>query len=98
MKSSRFSNQEIEILTKLRSRTLELKSNFKKKYNNNLKCSIKDCYSEESQEHLLFECKPILSMGKIKVKVTYKDIKNKIMQLNYITVRLAYISGNSIAY
>ena len=58
--SRRFSNDEIEILFKLRSKTTELKSNFKKKYFDQIDCSIKGCSKEETQEHIFSNCPSLL--------------------------------------
>ena len=61
--SSLFSNYEVQILSKLRYRNIEVKSNFKTKYtiNNitNLQCSIDNCFEIEDQKHIL-RCKPVL--------------------------------------
>ena len=48
---------------------IEVKSNYKNKYKNNLTCRA--CgLEEETQTHLLEECKAIHSTDKTKVKVT----------------------------
>ena len=53
----------------------ELKANFTKKYSDNIKCSIKDCDMDESQEHLMTTCKPLLShLKNRKTNVKYNDI------------------------
>ena len=82
--SNLFSNYEVELLFKLRSRMLDVKSNFKSKftYNNvmNLQCSIVNCYDEESQQHLLF-CKPLIEKLHKNYKIsntTYRKIFSKI--------------------
>ena len=67
MTSSLFSNYEVEILCKIRSRNLDVKSNFKTKYSNdsdndnllNLQCKMDNCEEVEDQKHIL-TCKPIL--------------------------------------
>ena len=62
LKSHTFSNYEVEILSKLRSRNIDVKSNFKTKFtknNMNLECSLENCFEIENQEHLL-KCKPLL--------------------------------------
>ena len=62
--SKLFSNYEVELLNKLRSRNLNIKSNFKKgnEQDNilNLQCSIKNCFEIEDQEHILY-CKPVIN-------------------------------------
>ena len=73
--SSIFSNREIEMLIKLRSRMVEVKCNFKTKYSNNLVCQIDGCYFEENQEHLLSSCKTIITKLKHKGPAsTHEDI------------------------
>ena len=62
LKSRLFSNNEIEILFRLRSRTTELKSNFKTKYLDQLQCSVKGCSQEESQEHVFSSCHTLLKL------------------------------------
>ena len=63
MTSNIFSNYEVEVLSKFRSRNINVKSNFKKQFtfNNieNLQCSLNNCFEEETQEHLM-KCKPII--------------------------------------
>ena len=63
MKSNLFSNYQVEILFKLRSQNIDVKSNFKTKYekelNQNLQCRMKNCTEIEDQPHIL-KCKPIL--------------------------------------
>ena len=75
LKSKLFSNNDIELLCRLRSKMTDLKANFSKKYSNNLQCSIDGCSLEESQEHLLTNC-PSLSMHlkNRKHKVKYSDL------------------------
>ena len=57
LKSGLFSNYEVEILFKLRSRNIDVKSNFKTKYekeiNQNLQCRMKNCTEIEDQPHIL---------------------------------------------
>ena len=64
LKSSKFSNYQVEMLFKLRSRNIDVKSNFKSKYkfNNilNLQCRMINCFEIEDQEHIL-KCKVIIS-------------------------------------
>ena len=47
LKSKLFSNDEIEILSKLRSQTINLKANFKKMHFNKVECSIEGCFLEK---------------------------------------------------
>ena len=76
LKSSLFSNFEVETLIKLRSKTVELKVNFSQKYANNIKCSIKDCIFEESQEHIFSSCQKLLQnlQNDNNTAVDYEDI------------------------
>ena len=55
-KSARFTNSDIEVLLKLRSRTLDVKANFPKQYFNRIMCQMPNCYFDDSQEHLLISC------------------------------------------
>ena len=75
LKSKLFSNFEVETLIKLRSKTVELKSNFSKKYSNNLKCSISECTFDESQEHIFSSCQSLLNLfDNSKNDPKYEDI------------------------
>ena len=78
--SNSFSNYEVEILSKLRSRNINVKANFKTKFtqNNilNLQCSVPNCVETEDQQHLL-KCKPIVEKLNKKYdlnKISYNDI------------------------
>jgi hypothetical protein len=80
LKSKLFSNHEINILFRLRSRTTELKSNFKTKYFDQLECSVKGCSQEESQEHVFTSCHPVLKLLNIQQNIPtikYKQIFSK---------------------
>ena len=82
LKSKLFSNYEVEYLFRLRSETVDLKSNFKTKYNNKLKCSINECSLDESQQHI-FNCQHLIQNLTEKERLTkYSDI--------YSTVRKQY--------
>ena len=54
--SNLFSNYEVEVLSKLRSRNIDVKSNFKTKYKINnvldLKCPLFNCYDTDDQQIL----------------------------------------------
>ena len=71
-----FSNDEVNLLHRLRSRMTECKANFKQKYVNNLKCRLCNLEAED-QQHLLhcvelsklFQTQSV-TMGKVK----YEDI------------------------
>ena len=83
IKSPLFSNNEIEILSKLRSRNIEVKSNFKNKYTDgngvmNLECSMTGCSETEDQEHLL-SCNILINrLGyDPKNSVKYSDVFSK---------------------
>ena len=80
LKSSLFSNTEVEVLSKLRSRNLDLKSNFKNKYTfngiANLQCSIAGCSEIEDQPHLM-KCTKILNeldTNYVLYNLSYDDI------------------------
>ena len=60
----------------MRSRTIDLKSNFKTKYLNEIECSLNGCSGEENQKHIFENCKPILeNLGNFKNQnIKYEDI------------------------
>ena len=77
LKSNLFSNKNTEMLLKLRSRTIDVKMNFKTKYFNNTECSLNGCTQDESQEHIFQNCSPLLQKLDIKYKkfnIKYEDI------------------------
>ena len=80
MKSPTFSNEEVNLLHKLRSRSTDCKENFKQKYiHSNLLCDL--CKNEnENQQHIM-KCKVILSEFKYNTlsieKIEYTDIFSK---------------------
>ena len=95
--SKLLSNYEVEVLSKMRSRNLDLKSNFKTKFTFNniidLECSLNGCSEVEDQQHLM-NCKPILENLNANMKISdfcYNDLfsnkkkQNKITKL-YVTL------------
>ena len=82
--SKMFNNNEVELLSKLRSKNIDVKCYFKTKFspNNNLdklKCSMKNCNELETQEHLI-QCIPILTVLNEKYDksgIRYDDIYSK---------------------
>ena len=84
LSSSLFTNYEVELLNKIRSRNLDLKANFKTKFTFNnishLKCSLNGCSQIEEQSHIL-ECIPIWQKFNEKYKLmqaaNYSDIFSK---------------------
>ena len=73
--SNLFSNEEIELLRKIRAKMLNLKVNFSSLYKNNLKCSMDECQVEESQEHIMLGCRPILDhLDDKNHNIKYQDI------------------------
>ena len=67
--------EEKKLMFKIRNRLIDVKSNFKKKYKNNLICSLCEM-AEESQSHLV-NCTVILSDSSIKSALeqyTYSDL------------------------
>ena len=85
LKSKKFSNERKNLLFKLRTRMVEVKSNFRSLYEGNAMCRL--CYTkEETQEHLI-ECSVIrqklgedgavdgdLTWGEDNTAVMYEDI------------------------
>ena len=59
-KSAKFTNTDIEVLIKLRSKTLDAKANFPKQYFNNVICRMKNCISDETKEHLYSGCSDLI--------------------------------------
>ena len=70
--SNLFSDNEVQTLNKTRSRNLNVKSNFKTQYENDLSCSLENCTEIEDQPHLL-KCKPLIS--KLNKKFNIKEVK-----------------------
>ena len=59
---------------RLKNRHLDVKSNFKKKYNNRLECRL--CSAPEENQSYLMECKVILEDNDVKKAIgssTYND-------------------------
>ena len=84
MSSKIFTNAEVELLSKLRSKNIDVKCNFKTKFSpkNNiekLKCTMTNCNELETQEHLM-QCKPILTILNRKYDmsgISYEDMFSK---------------------
>ena len=70
LSSSNISTEEKQTLFKLRTRMVDVKSNFKIKYGSNLTCTF--CIEEENQSHLL-SCQEI-TVGLNTTEVKYSDI------------------------
>ena len=72
------SNDEIKLLFRLRTRTTEVKCNFKTKFKENLLC-ILGCSEEDTQEHLL-QCKYIIEnlidTQQERKNIKYEDLFN----------------------
>ena len=74
LKSPLFTNEEVNILYALRSRSYKCKINFKNMYRNNLQCKLK-CVAEDSPEHIFYSCKPILQqLGCDEIKIPFNHI------------------------
>ena len=70
MLSVLFSNEEVNMLHALRSRSTNVKANFKNKYSHNLKCPL--CLKfEDTQSHVL-ECEELIK----RIKTTEVSMKN----------------------
>ena len=72
LKSNEFSGKERKLLTLLRSRCHPARNNFKKMYQNQIKCNF-GCNEKEDQEHIFMRCEPIIKNVTSK-KVEYGDI------------------------
>ena len=76
MTSPLFSNEEVNLLHGLRSRSVNVKCNFRTRYQNNLLCPL--CEKEDDDQPHLLNCVELLNMFKdediIKVKSVYQDI------------------------
>ena len=68
LKSNEFSGKERKLLTLLRSRCHPARNNFKKMYQNQIKCNF-GCNEDEDQEHIFMRCEPI------KKNVTSKNVE-----------------------
>ena len=88
-KASIFSNDETEVLIRLRSKTLEVKANFPKQYLNNTACRMQNCYSDENQEHLYSGCSTLNnSLKQLKPVVPYNAIyKRSVKRQSEVTKR-----------
>ena len=54
---------------------LDLKVNFSTMYKNNLQCSIDGCQLDESQEHMMSTCRPLLDqLNEKKHNIKYQDL------------------------
>ena len=91
LKSSLFSDIEVETLSKLRSRNINVKDNFKTKFTHNnttnLQCSIDTCFEIENQQHIL-KCKPVIAkMNKNYdlANISYNDIFSNLKKQKKVT-------------
>ena len=75
--SNLFSNYEVQVLIKLRSRNIDVKSNFKTHFRN-LQCSINNCSEIEDQQHIL-KCKPVLKKLDRKQLIKLSKVKYEYM-------------------
>ena len=76
-----FTNEEVFLLHRLRSRNVNLKVNFKSKYKySDLECVL-GCEEEESQQHLM-NCKYILEKlpSSSQTEVQYEDLFGSVSQ------------------
>lgn len=83
------SRSKASIIMKTRTRMLEVKNNFKKKYGNNIlcrKCNNKD----ETQEHILNECKSLHKDENLKVTKT-EIFENNIENLKKVAAKIEKI-------
>ena len=69
--SKHISNEEKQLLYKLRSKCHDSKTNFKKLNKNNLKC-VFGCSTNEDQEHSFIHCLPIVTKINKSSKEQYK--------------------------
>ena len=81
----RFSRSDVELLFKLRTRMVDLKSNFSNKYGTDIACRL--CQVQvECQEHIL-KCEALKAKVEIAPHVVYEDIfKNVDKQLEAVQV------------
>ena len=89
LRSNLFSNYQVEILSKLRSRNIDVKSNFKRKYTFNnvekLERSL-GCQVDEDQQHIL-KCKPLIEKLNENSNVSYNDIFSTVKKQKLATER-----------
>ena len=87
--SDKFSNENVNLLYRLRSRTTDVKGNFKTKFLGNLQCSL-GCADDETQEHLL-SCKPIIDKLPSRqgaASILYEDLfdsKKQLVAVNWFS-------------
>ena len=72
LSSEKLNLDEKRLLFQLRTRMVEVRTNYKNKYGDNLNCTLCQSQSEESQEHLLV-C-PGLAEIPVNPSVKYQDI------------------------
>jgi hypothetical protein len=80
MKNPQFSNEEINLLHALRSRSTDCKANYKQKYiHSNIMCSL--CKNEDEDQQHILRCKVIkdaLNTNEIiKENIEYEDLFSK---------------------
>ena len=76
LKTSQISTEDKRLLFSMRCRVNDLKSNYKSKYQNNMKCSLCSSNEEESEVHLL-RCDNI---------ITEQDVKHDINEVEYLDI------------
>ena len=76
LRNSNLSIEEKKLMFRIKNRLIDVKVNYKKKYNDSLECRLCDSGTEESQQHLVL-CPEILADSTIKQALqnyTYSDI------------------------
>ena len=75
LRDENLSIQNKKLMFKIKNRLIDVKINFKKKYNNNLECRLCS-YPEESQAHLI-KCSEIIEDEEVKTAIgnySYEDL------------------------
>ena len=101
MTSPLFSNEEVNLLHGLRSRSVNVKCNFRTRFQNNLLCPL--CEQEDDDQPHLLNCVELLNRFKdedlVQVKSVYQDIFEdhlKQKQITHLMSRLIHIRNQLV--
>ena len=102
MTSQLFRNEEVNLIHGLRSRSVNVKCNFRTRYQNNLLCPL--CEKEDDDQPHLLSCVELLNGFKdediVKVKSVYQDIfedDQKQKQITHLISRLLHIRNQLVS-
>ena len=87
-----FGKKETKLMTLLRSKCYQAKSNFRKLLKDNLNCSL-GCNKVETQYHIFEECQPVLRRTNINQSIQLDDIYGTLENQISIIRMLVQIDG-----